>query len=408
MNRRHLSIIVAGLLAGVALSGCGGGYGGGDSGVGDSGPPPDGGPPPPSGSLSGALSVQAQDLGTLPTNPDIAGRDEAYSASFQGYSVWLYGDTSLQQNDASGRNFLSNSWSYTGDLDGPPTSAHFEERLDSVGSPTMVIQETPDEYSYDIAHYWNNCSASSDPNCGARWGIWPSAMVTDPATGYGLVFYMLESIDPFGGFTEQGTSVALWKSFDELPQRPSFGPTIVAGHPDLMFGSNETGFGSAALISSGMLYVYGCHHADGGDKSCQVARVSPETAQDKSTWTYYAGNGNWSSDEGAAVTVFTGLDIMSVSWNSYLQRYIACYDALGTQDVVLRTAPAPEGPWSAELVAFSSLANSDGSQAYDAQAHQEFDANGGQTIYVTYSNSMSSGSVIRVVRLNLKIIGPLP
>jgi hypothetical protein len=392
MSRRHLPVTIAGLLAGAILCACGGGSDG----------------PPPTGSLSSSLHVQAQDLGTLPTNPDITGRDEAYSASFQGYSIWVYGDTGLQKKDVSGRNFLSNTWSYTSNFNGPPIAANFQERLDSVGSPTMLIQETPDEYSYDIAHYWDNCQQSTDPNCGARWGIWPSVMITDPVTGYGLVFYMLESIDPVGNFTEQGTSVAIWKSFDQLPQRPTFNPAIVPGHSDLMFSSSETGFGGAAVISNGLLYVYGCHHAEGLDKSCQVAKVSPATVQDKTTWTYYAGDGTWSSNENAAVTVFTGLDIMSVSWNNYLQRYVACYNALGTQNVMLRTAPAPEGPWSDELVAFTSVLNSDGSQAYDAQAHSEFDANGGQTIYVTYTNNMINGSVIRVVQLNLQVVGPLP
>lgn len=395
MNR-HLQLILPGLLVGALVSGCGMGSSSDD-------PPQE----PLSGSLAASLSVQATDLGALPTNPDITGRDEAYSASFQGYSVWLYGDTGLQNNDASGRNFISNSWSYTSSFDGPPTSAQFEERLDSVGSPTMLLQETPDEYSYDIAHYWSNCN-SSEPDCGARWGIWPSAMVTDPATGYGLIFYMLEWLDPYGNFTEQGTSVAIWRSFDGLPQRPDFSPANVSGHPDLMFGSTETGFGSAAMISNGMLYVYGCHHNDGSDKSCQVARVSPATVQNKATWTYYAGGGVWSSDESAAISVFTGLDIMSVAWNSYLQRYIACYNALGTNNVVLRTARAPEGPWSDELVAFHPLPNSGGDEVYDAQAHVEFDANGGQVIYVTYTNNMASGSVRRVVQLNLQMTGPLP
>lgn len=403
MNRRLPPIVVS-VFAGALVAGCG------TDSPSDQASPSGASPPPSGPSLASALSVQATDLGTLPRNPDITGRDEAYSASFQGYSVWLYGDTGLQGNDASGRNFISNSWSYTSMTQGPPTAAQFQERLDSTGSPTMVLQETPDEYSYNIEHYWSHCSAATDPNCGARWGIWPSAMVTDPATGYGLVFYMLEWLDPYGGFTEQGTSVALWQSFDQLPQRPSFNPALVAGHPDLMFGSTETGFGSAAVISNGMLYVYGCHHDDGLDKSCQVAKISPSTVQDKKTWTYYAGNGTWSSTESAAVTVFTGLDIMSVAWNAYLQRYIACYDALGTQNVVLRTAVAPEGPWSGELVVFKSLLNSDGSgsTAYDAQAHAEFDANGGQTIYVTYTNNLANGSVTRVVQLNLQTTGPLP
>lgn len=48
-------------------------------------PSPSSGPPP-------ALSIATvQDLGVIPTNPDILGRDGGYSAQFEGYSVWLYG-----------------------------------------------------------------------------------------------------------------------------------------------------------------------------------------------------------------------------------------------------------------------------------------------------------------------------
>src|SRR5579863_8191483 len=60
--------------------------------------------------------VKTTDLGTITTNPDILGRDGAYSAEFQGYSVWLYGDTFLANPNADGRGLISDSWSYTTDL----------------------------------------------------------------------------------------------------------------------------------------------------------------------------------------------------------------------------------------------------------------------------------------------------
>jgi len=85
------------------LAACGGGSGDSQA---YNGPP-----------LQGVLTAQAADMGALPQNPDIWGRDEAYSASLQGYSIWLYGDTFLQNQDVSGRTALSNTWSYTTDLD---------------------------------------------------------------------------------------------------------------------------------------------------------------------------------------------------------------------------------------------------------------------------------------------------
>ena len=48
-----------------------------------------------SGSSAAASVVNATDLGPIPTNPDILGRDGGYSALFMGQSVWLYGDTFL-------------------------------------------------------------------------------------------------------------------------------------------------------------------------------------------------------------------------------------------------------------------------------------------------------------------------
>lgn len=365
-----------------------------------SGPPPD--PGSGSGSPSQLKVLSATDLGTLPTSPDIVGRDEAYSTAFQGYSVWLYGDTALQNNDASGRNFISNTWSYTTNLNASGGIGGFQERLDSTGSPTMILQETPAEHSFNIAHYWNNCS-SNDPLCGYRWAIWPSSITVDPVSNQAYVFYTVQYVDNFGVFQGWGASVAPWQNFNQLPQRPSFNPAVVSDHPDLMFGQSEPSFGSASLIINGMMYVYGCgEDTNGLDKGCRIGRVNPATILDKGTWTFYTGNGQWSSSDVNAVPVFDGLDILSVSWNNYLQKYVAVYASLLSNDVMIRTSPNPEGPWSDEVKAFTAMAPTDGSNnIYDAQAHSEYDANGGQTIYVTYSRSLQSGSEVRLVEVQL-------
>lgn len=91
-----------------------------------------------------ALTVlSATDLGTIPTNPDILGRDGAFSALFQGYSVWVYGDTFLAKPNAEGRGLISDSWSYTTDLNAQAGITGFQERLDSSAAPTMILPETP-------------------------------------------------------------------------------------------------------------------------------------------------------------------------------------------------------------------------------------------------------------------------
>jgi len=143
--------------------------------------------------------------------------------------------------------------------------------------------------------------------------------------------------------------------------------------------------------------VYGCGTpANGSDKGCRLARVDPAKVQNRNAWTFYTGNGSWSSQDANTVSVFTGGSIMSVSWNKYLHNYLAVYSPPFSQNVKLRTSRAPEGPWSAEITAFVAMQPASGN-VYDAHAHSEYDAAGGQTIYVTYSRS--TGAFTSEVRL---------
>lgn len=318
---------------------------------------------------------------------------------FQGNSVWVYGDTFLAKPDAEGRTLISDSWSFTTQTTVQNGVGGFQERLDTTGAPTMILQETAAEQTYDQAHSGNPCQAQP---CGARWALWPAALVTDPASNQALLFYMVVNARPGDfNFTGYGTSVAVWQNFASLPQRPTFNPPLVADHPDLMFDQNEPGFGSAAFITNGTLYAYACGYSSG----CQLGKVAPTSAQNRSAWTFYAGNGNWSSELGKAVTVFSNANILSVAWNAYLQQYVAVYSPAFSQNVVMRTSPNPEGPWSRETTAFVAM-NPVSGNVYDALAHAEYDANGGQTIYVSYSRGTGAfTSEVRLVAVQLQSTG---
>lgn len=345
--------------------------------------------------------ASATDLGVIPTNPDILARDGAYSTVFQGYSVWLYGDTFLANPNANGRGLISDSWSYTTDLNAQDGISGFKERLDSSGAPTMILPETPTEFAFNQAHKGDPCQAQP---CGARWALWPSSIVTDPVSNHALLFYGVVYAQP-GAFDFQGmgNSVAVWQDFSQQPQRPSFNPPIVPDHPDLMFTQDQPNFGTAALITNGMLYVYGCGLASSGtDKGCRLAKVEPGNAQSLSAWTYYAGNDNWSSQIGDATSVFIGSSIASVSWNAFLNQYVAIYSPPFSQNVVMRTSPNPEGPWSAQSTIFVAKQPTSGN-VYDAHEHAEYQRNRGQTIFVTYSCATGTfTSEVRLVSVDLQ------
>ena len=357
-----------------------------------------GGKPSPAPALNvGSVS----DLGTIPTNPDILGRDGAVSAAFQGYSVWLYGDTFLANPNADGRGLISDSWSFSTDLIAQDGISGFQERQDSSGAPKMILPETSAEFTFNQQHNGNPCQVQP---CGARWALWPSSIVTDTANNQALIFYILVGALP-GSFNFQGVgnSVAIWSDFSQQPQRPTFNPPIVADHADLMFDQNQPNFGSAALINGGVLYIYGCGiPSNSSDKGCRLAKVDPGRVLNSGAWTYYVGSGNWSPQLNDAVSVIPDANILSISWNDYLQQYVAIYSRLLSNDVMVRTAANPEGPWSGERTLFTAKEPVSGN-VYDARAHSEYDLNGGQTIFVTYSRATGSfSSEVRLVSVQLQ------
>lgn len=337
------------------------------------------GPPP-------ALRIVAvHDLGTIPTNPDILGRDGAVSARFQGYSVWLYGDTFLANPNADGRGLISDSWSFTSDLNAQDGISGFQERLDPSGAPEMILPETSAEFAFNQAHNGNPCQVQP---CGARWALWPSSIVTDSVNNRALIFYMVVySLPGTFNFQAVGNSVAIWSDINQQPQRPAFNPAIVQDHPDLIFDQTQPNFGTAALIVGGTLYIYGCGTPnDSSDKGCRLAKVDSSSVLNSSTWNFYSGNGTWSGQLSDAVSVIPDANILTVSWNEYLQQYVAVYSQLLSDDVMIRTAPNPEGPWSGERRLFTAMQPASGN-VYDARTHSEYDLHGGETIFITYSRA---------------------
>jgi len=359
----------------------------GMSGCGSSGPPPN------------LVVVQAADLGVIGNNPEILGRDGGYSGTFAGNSVWVYGDTFLANPNAEGEGLISDSWASTTDLNAADGITGFQERDDAAGAPTMLLAYTPAEQAFNAAHQGNPCQQSP---CGERWALWPGAIVEDTARSRALVFYQLVLAQPGAfNFAAVGYSVAIWQNFADLPQRPTINPG--AEHPDLLFGQNDPNFGVAVFATGDTLYAYACNGSI-LDVPCVLGRVALGNVLDVGAWSFYAGSGSWSSHISDAVAVLHAAPIMNVSWNDYLQSYVAVYNAPFSQHVMMRTSPKPEGPWSGEITAFDALPPANGgSSVHDA--HPEYNGNGGQVMYVTYSHSTGAfTSELRLVSVQLKAV----
>jgi Domain of unknown function (DUF4185) len=101
------------------------------------------------------------------------------------------------------------------------------------------------------------------------------------------------------------------------------------------------------------LYSFGTPNGRGG--AAYVSRVPPNLVPDLTKYEYWDG-GTWvPGNPNAAVPVIPGpVGEMSAQYNTYLKQYVALY-CNGPNDVVMRTAPAPQGPWGPEQVLVTSM-----------------------------------------------------
>lgn len=100
----------------------------------------------------------------------------------------------------------------------------------------------------------------------------------------------------------------------------------------------------------GTVYVFGTQNGRNGPGS--VAKVPAAKLLDKSAYRYWDGD-SWSRSEADAAPVLEApMSEMSVQYDAYSDRFLMM--TLAGEDIVMRTAESPEGPWTpAQTVASS-------------------------------------------------------
>jgi len=344
---------------------------------------------------TGEIEIQLNnvtDLGIVSQDGRVNGRDGGYSGNIGNRQIWVFGDTAISEPNASGSTFLSSSYSLTNDVSAADGIEPLLLANDSAGLPLQLFEYTEAEVLFNSDHQGENCL---DP-CGARWALWPGPVIRDEARQRSLIMYgKIKAAPGEFNFFGVGQSIAIWEQGATKPSRPNFNQ--VPGYPTLLFGADEPAFGPGTFSHEYTLYSFACQ-IDDLVKPCKLARVPLASATDKSTWQYYGDDTGWSDSQQNLSTLFHGNDIMSVSYNEYLQKFVAVYSEPLSRNIKIRTAPAPEGPWSNALQVTQALdsGNTNG-WVYDALAHPEFNENNGSTQYITYTRD--TGFFQREMRL---------
>ena len=112
-------------------------------------------------------------------------------------------------------------------------------------------------------------------------------------------------------------------------------------------------FQVGAFLKPGDGYLYSYGTPSGRSGPAFVSRVPQALVPELSRYEYWDG-GNWvPNNPEAAQPVFPApVGEMSVQYNTYLKQFLALY-CNGNNDVVARTAPAPQGPWGPEQMLVS-------------------------------------------------------
>ena len=168
--------------------------------------------------------------------------------------------------------------------------------------------------------------------------------------------------------------------------------TRVGATGDRLFWSDrQPGFGSAVLHrpQERRVYLYGYLNERAHGEHCYLARVFEDEIEVRRAYEYWSKDG-WTHDLSTASSVFGGMpNEMSVSWNPYLESFLAVHSLGMSGKIVARTASAPWGPWSEPHTLWSvepavPATDTFTPLIYAGKEHPEMSADGGRTIYVTY------------------------
>ena len=187
----------------------------------------------------------------------------------------------------------------------------------------------------------------------AEKGVIPTAGISVGRTQY-MNFMSIKNWDNPGQWTTNFSAIAV--STDNGQNWGVYPGTIRTAAPDALaqvpYAAGNENFQQGSFLRSGDGYVYSFGTPSGRHGAAYLARVPQGFVPDLTKYEYW--NGSWVPNNPAAATpVIPGpVGEMSAQYNTYLKQFLMMYGK-DSGDIVVRTAPAPEGPWSPEQMIVS-------------------------------------------------------
>lgn len=319
---------------------------------------------------------KARDLGRLFSRNDarMIGQDGAYSVPINSEeSLWLFGDTFIGTFDENGRRRIERMPNNTGLICRSRVASSgltdFTYLKDRAGEIRQLIPLLPAE----------------NPDVYRIWGM-DGCMIGEKIFWFYIRIRILPELHwPFK-FEPAGSGLAMAESSDFIFNRIKIGGTTV------LWDEKLPCFGVSVLCEKreNFAYIYGSTLKQ-KKQYCVLARGPMENLTDLSRYEYFVSSEpRWSPESEKAQPIMEGMPTeMSVSFNSYLDCYLAVHSWETTGQLVGRTAPFPWGPWSEPVHLWNSkvgLRNPlvyDGPIVYAGKEHPELSKENGKIIYLT-------------------------
>lgn len=305
-----------------------------------------------------------EDLGLFPLPSAVTvGRDGGQAGLLGGRLLWTFGDTFLSaRNTIDNSNVLSatGGWSSIGD----PLA--LVQPIDANGFPAQLIPYTASELAANQTDALNG------------WALWPG-MLIDTGAAEGLVVFQRIKRTNGSSFDSAGVGTA-WIGVDA---------TVGTRAPADLFAPPERLFMPHVQLDD-EVYAWACEVVGVLNVGCRLARAPATSADLRSAYEFYDGNG-WQPDSTRAAVVIDEIGgAPSITWNPYLGRYLAVTGAVLSSTVVLRTADQIEGPWGEPVKIEAGepgilAPTSADAYNYIILEHPELRSTDGRSIVISYS-----------------------
>lgn len=222
-------------------------------------------------------------------------------------------------------------------------------------------------------------------------------------TDKGLYFFMQQIAwidNTVWGFKCAGT----WLVFVENPDASPARWKITKQKLPLVTLSDgeDVVMGCEILQTGGYIYIYSYSDRtnDTSVKKLILARVPESTLADLGSWEFFS-HGTWIKDFQASSPIFSGVGAEgSVSWQPFLKKFVFVYSDGIWGRIVMRTADAPEGPWSGPITLYQcpEMRISPQIFCYAGKGHPELSVT--NELLISYAvNSQRSSEVMNDTRL---------